>query len=131
MLSLRQLRMAAVALAVGLTVAMVPVSAQELSAQAVDVSVTRTGDDSAQATFRIAVTNPGDSAITNVRVVFADGVETYVGDVAGNEKATSQPETRTLDLSLPTHNVAIPVTVTYSTADGPVEQKASLTMRVN
>lgn len=131
MLSFRQLRAGLFVLVLCLGAGVLPASAQDLSLQAVDVSVSGSGETT-QATFRIAVSNPGDAAATNVRVVFADGVESYVGDVEAGGKTSSQPETRTLDLvATPTQNVPLKVTVKYSSGDAPVEQAAILTVRLN
>jgi len=130
MLSFRQLRAAALGLALGVLGAALPAAAQNLSVQAVDVTVTKNGD-TAQASFKIAVTNSSDTAIGNVRVVFADGVESYIGDVESHGKATGQPEVRTLDLAqLPTANYSVPVTVKYMTGDSEVAQPAGINVRV-
>ena len=132
MLSFRQVRGAVIGLALCVLGAALPAAAQSPSVQAVDVSVTKSGD-TAQATFHIAVTNNGDAAITNASVVFADGVESYVGDVDAHATTTGQQqETRTLDLGqFPTKNVPMNVTLKFQSGDAAVQQATVLVVRVN
>lgn len=131
MLSFRRVRAGAIGLAMAMLGFSVPAFAQQLSVQAVDVVVSKTGD-TAQATFRIAVSNPGDNAVSDVRVVFADGVESFVGDVPAGGKTTGQPETRTLDLNAtPTQNVPLKVTVKYQQGDSATADESILVVGVN
>lgn len=104
--------------------------AQQVSVAAVNVEATAQGD-LVQATFKVEVTNPGDTAAADVVVVFSDGIQMALGTIEAGSSAVSQPETRTIDRSaLPTQNVPVPVTLKYTSGGESVEAAAVLIVRV-
>ena len=91
-----------------------------------------TAEGSADATFTIQVTNGGSSAASNVRVVFSDGAEVAIGDVAADASASSDSQRRVFDTSaMPTHNFPVQVTVKYSQDGTDVEDAAILILRIS
>ena len=93
-------------------------AAQQIQATAQTIEATENGEQ-LDVQFRIAVTNGESVVASNVYVVFEDGGQVNVGDVAAEGSAVSAPERRTLDTSAaPTRNVPVPVTVKFSLADG-------------
>ncbi|MEW6321520.1 MAG: hypothetical protein AB1635_10575 [Acidobacteriota bacterium] len=105
------------ALALGLLACAGPAEAQQVSAdlQASQVAVT---NGIADATFTITIANGSDAALQNVWVVFDDGTEVQVGDVAAGGSAASAEQQRAFDVSSsPSRNVPVPVTLKF-TADG-------------
>lgn len=83
------------------------------------------------ATFTIQVSNGGSSAASNVRVVFSDGAEVAIGEVAAEGSATSNSERRVFDTSaMPTNNFPVQVTVKYSQDGADVEAAATLILRI-
>jgi len=86
----------------------------------------------ADATFTIQVTNSGSSSASNVRVVFSDGAEVAIGDVAAEGSATSDSQRRTFDTSaMPTNNFPVQVTLKYSQDGADVEAAATLILRIS
>ncbi len=86
----------------------------------------------ADATFTIQVTNSGSSSASNVRVVFSDGAEVAIGDVAAEGSATSDSQRRTFDTSaMPTNNFPVQVTLKYSQDGAAVEAAATLILRIS
>ncbi len=78
--------------------------------------------DSVDAQVTLTVTNGGSVAASDVYVVFEDGVEVSVGDVAAGGSASSAPVDRSMDISeMPTRNFPVPVTLTF-TLDGVYEE---------
>jgi len=61
--------------------------------------------------FRVTVTNGESSVASNVNVVFEDGVQLGVGDVAAGGSAVSAPEKRIVDVS--SRNTPLPVTLQF------------------
>jgi len=81
----------------------------------------------ADATFRIEVTNGQATALSNVWVVFADNIELAIADVPAEGSASSEPITKTFDVSQsPSAYSSIPVTLKY-TVDG-VQKEAPETV---
>lgn len=103
-------------------------SAQDVSASATNVEVTAAGDV-VEAKFNIAVTNRSGAAAANVWVVFADGQEVQVGDVAAEGTGTSAAVTRTLT-EVVTANQPVPVTLKYSQDGAAVEVATTLIVRM-
>jgi hypothetical protein len=95
--------------------------AQQLSLQAVDVAVTAPQDGTAQATFRIKVTNNEQTPLVNFVVTFKDGTTALLGDVPAQDSLVSQPQTKFIDASTPSASIPIPVTLTYTLDGNPVE----------
>ena len=91
-----------------------PLHAQTFTAAAVEAQAT-IADGLAQATFKISITNTGAAPMTNVVVVFADNTEVSVGDIGGDATATSDQQSRTIEVGeSSTRSLTIPVTVKYS-----------------
>jgi type 1 fimbria pilin len=89
-------------------------------------------ESTADATFTIEVTNSGSSAASNVRVVFSDGAEVAIGDVAAEASGTSGSQRRVFDTSAkPTHNFPVEVTLKYSQDGADVEAAAILILRIS
>jgi hypothetical protein len=85
----------------------------------------------ADATFTIEVTNGAPTAASNVRVVFADGAEVSVGEVAAESKASSDSQRRVIDVSAsPSRNFPIAATLKYSQDGEDVETSIVLTVRI-
>jgi hypothetical protein len=87
-------------------------------------------DDAADVTFTIEVVNGGASAAAGVRVVFADGAEVTVGDVAGESTASSQSQRRIVARTTPSHNIPLEATLKYTSDGEAVEQSIILTVKV-
>ena len=102
--------------------------AQQLSVTAADASVT-VQNGIADATFRVAVANAG-AALPVVVVTFADGTSTQVNDVPAEGSARGAVETHTFDVSqTPSHNLPIPVTVSYTVDGAAVSQTMTLILQ--
>lgn len=109
-----------------------------IAAKAGDVSATLVASEvlvsesTADATFTIEVTNSGSSAASNVRVVFSDGAEVAIGDVAAEASGTSGAQRRVFDTSaMPTRNFPVEVTLKYSQDGADVEAAATLILRIS
>ena len=86
----------------------------------------------ADTTFTIEVTNRGDVPVSDVRVVFGEGDEIAVGDVAPESSATSSSQRRVFDTSaLPSRNFPVEVTIRYSQDGADVEAAATLLLRIS
>ena len=86
----------------------------------------------ADTTFKIEVVNRGASPAANVRVVFADGGEVIVGDVAAEGSASSDSQRRVIDISaMPTRNFPVQVTLKYSQDGADIETPATLILRIS
>ena len=90
-----------------------------------------TSDDTADVTFTIEVTNGGDATAGDVRIVFADGAEVGVGDVAAEGKASSESQRRVIARPAPTHNLPIQATLKYTSGGASVEESIILTVKVS
>src|SRR5689334_11334883 len=73
------------------------VAARAVNASAVEGSAT-IHDGLAQVSFKIEISNTADSAMTNTFVVFEDGTEVSIGDVAGGSTVQSEQQSRTVDM---------------------------------
>lgn len=85
-------------------------AAQRVSASAVDTEVS-VQNSVALVKFSIAITNNEDAPIAGLTVVFSDGIQLFLGDVAPDATIKSQPENRTLDTG-EFQSRSIPVNVT-------------------
>ena len=71
-------------------------------------------NDIADAQVSLTVTNHESILASDVYVVFEDGLEVLVGDIAPGGSATSGPVTQTIDYSeFPTRHFPVPVTLTF------------------
>lgn len=105
-------------------------SAQQVSATAQTIAVAESGG-AAEVQFKVTVTNGGSSAAANVIVVFADGLQLRVGDVAPEGSAVSEKETRTIDVSvLPTRSQPVPVTLKFAVDGVNVELAQTLVLNL-
>lgn len=89
-------------------------TAQQLSVQAVDVTITTAESGTDQATFTIQVTNSEQAALANLVVTYKDGSTAELGHVPAHETVASQPQTKPIDASTGSVNIPIPVTLTYA-----------------
>src|SRR5688572_6699863 len=87
-------------------------------------------DGLADVTFTIEVSNGGDTTAGDVRIVFADGAEVGVGDVAAEGKASSESQRKVIARTSPTHNLPIEATLKYTSGGESVEKSIILTVRV-
>lgn len=105
-------------------------SAQRVEATAQTVEVVENGD-LVDLKFRLAVTNGESSVAVNAWVVFADGQEVYVGDVAADGSASSAQQTRMIDVSAtPTRHFPVPVTVRFTLNGVNVELTQTLVLHL-
>lgn len=112
-----------VALLIALLAALsAPTAAHTFKASAVEGQAS-IADGLAQVTFKIEVTNDSSEfAMTNLVVVFADGTEANVGDVAPEATVTSEQQSRTIDVSASSsQTVVMSVTLKYSLGSENVE----------
>jgi hypothetical protein len=85
----------------------------------------------AEATFKIIVKNDEPAAITGVFLVFDDGFEVTIGDVAGEASGASESTTRTFEVGeQETLNVPFPARLKYSVDGTPVEQQVNIILRL-
>jgi len=90
------------------------IHAQSFKASAVEGAASIT-DGLAQVSFKVAVTNDARSAMTNVFVIFADGTELSVGDVAPQATVTTEQQSRTIDVAESgSRTVVMNVTLKYA-----------------
>jgi hypothetical protein len=101
-------------------------SAQQVRATAETIEMVESGEY-VDVQFRIVVRNEEPSVASNVHVIFEDGVQVNVGDVAPDVSATSAPERRIVDTSAtPTRHIPVPVTVRFSLDGVDVESMQTL-----
>lgn len=130
MLSFTQLRTLAGALALSVA-AFVPAAAAQSVSATLEATEVIVQDGVADTTFRIVVTNGESAALGNVVVVFADGAEVAVGDVAPDATVASESQRRSFDLGgSHSRHVGVPVTLKYSRDGAAVEQSADLVLTV-
>ena len=104
-------------------------SAQQIAAKAQVVSVAESGDF-VDVQLKVAVTNDDSSVATNVFVVFPDGLQVGLGDVAPGQSAVSETEHETISIAGdPSRNLAIPVTLKFRINDRDVEKADTLYVR--
>jgi hypothetical protein len=104
-------------------------SAQNLSAKAEVVSVTE-GGDFIDVQLKVSVTNGDSSVASNVFVLFEDGLQVGLGDLAPGGSEVSQTHKQTINVTeRPTHHLAVPVTLSYRFKGQDVEQKDTLFVR--
>lgn len=121
MLNSSQIRCGAL-LAMLLAVSTVSIAeAQRVTAAAVDTEAS-VQNDVTVVKFSVAINNNEDAAITGLTVVFSDGIELFLGDVAPDATAKSQPENRTLDTGeFQSRSVPVHVTLKYTLEGEAVE----------
>lgn len=121
----------ALLLALAATMSTVAARSGDVSATLV-ASEVLVAEGSADATFTIKVNNSGSSAASSVRVVFSDGAEVAIGDVAAEASASSDSQRRVFDTSAsPSRTFPIQVTVKYSQDGADVEVPATLILRIS
>lgn len=130
MLSARQVRHLVLALAVCAASSVSTAHAQQVAVSAVKANVT-VQDTVATATFRVQVVNKEDAAtMTDFRIVYSDGTELRVGDVAPAATVVSDEDTRIVDLSgAPSRSIAFNVTLRFYINDTAVEMPWVITVQ--
>lgn len=108
-----------------------PVSAQRISAE-LETSQLSVISGVAEATFKVVVKNEEETSLAGVWLVFADGFEVAIGDVAAEGSATSESTTRTFDLSLHSETLSVPLeaTLRYAVNGNAVEQATTVVLRL-
>ena len=130
MLSIKQLRTLAGMVVLAAAAFAPPATAQSVSAalEATEVVVT---DGQADTTFRIVVSNDDGVALTNVVVVFEDGAEVAIGDVAAGQAGTSESQRRVFAVGeAASKYVSVTATLKFSRDGEAVEQAANLVVAV-
>lgn len=97
-----------------------------------ETSAVTVTNDIAEATFTVVVKNEEETALSSAALIFADGYEVAVGDVAAESSAASEPVTHTFDLSQHPRSlsVAMPATLKYSVNGESVEQAAHVVLHL-
>ena len=104
-------------------------AAQEVSAVLADQQVTMT-NGIADVACNVEVTNGGSAALANLWVVFENGAQVNLGDVAGGATARSERQVLTIDLSQsPTHNQPVPVTLRFQLNGESIDKAAFVVVR--
>jgi hypothetical protein len=126
------LRIVAIAAALVLYTTAAPAFAQRIYAE-LETSQLSVADGVAEATFKVVVKNEEGATLSGLVLVFEDGYEVNVGDVAAESSASSDAVTRTFDLSEQIRSLAIPfkATMKYSTDGDAVEQPTTVVLRLN
>ena len=127
----RFVRMVAIIAAVASSAAALLAQPARVSAELETSSVIVT-NDVAETTFKVVIHNEQDVAIENVWLVFEDGFEVSIGNVAAESSASSESNTRTFDLSQKMQSLAVPLPATLKFAVGgnAVEQSTSITLHL-
>jgi len=132
MSNLYRYRIAAVAVAIALSTAFMNARNPRIfvSLETSELTVT---SDVAEATFKVVVKNEEEAPLSAVFLVFEDGYEVSVGEVAAESSTASEAVTRTFDLSLYVRSlaVAMPATLKYSAGGESVEQARSVVLYLN
>ena len=85
-----------------------------LDVSAETIAVVENFPNDQDAEISITVTNGESVLASDVYVVFEDGQDVSIGDVAPGGSAASAPVTRNIDSSeFPTHSFPVPVTLTF------------------
>ena len=131
MFRLYTFRIAAVAAAIALVTSSLAAQPSRISAELKTTQVTVT-NGVADATFKVVVHNEEAVALANTWLVFEDGFEVSVGDIAAESSAESESTTRTFDLSQQMQSLAVPFAATLKFAvDGNTfERSTSITLHL-
>lgn len=113
--------------------AVVPATARQRLVVELDVSQLSVVNDVADATFKVVVKNEEDYALGAVFLVFDDGFEVSIGDVAAESSGESSSVTLTVDLSqhVRSLNIPLPATLKYSAGGQAVEEAMNVVLRLN
>ena len=109
-----------------------PAFAQRINAE-LETSQLSLTNGVAEATFKVVVKNEEEAALAGLVLVFEDGYEVTVGDVAGESSASSDAVTRTFDLNghISSYSVPFKATLKYSTDGNAVEQPTTVVLHLN
>lgn len=110
----------------------VPASAQLISTELEASQVTIT-NDVAEVTFKLVVRNDEALALTNVWLVFEEGLEISIGDIEPESSRASESTTHTFDLTQHVRSRTIPLNATlkYTAGGEAVEQTTSVGLRLH
>jgi hypothetical protein len=113
--------------------ALVPATARQRLTVDLDISQLSVVNDIADATFKVVVKNDEDYALGAVFLIFDDGFEISIGDVAAESSGESSSVTRTFDLSqhVRSLNIPLPATLKYSAGGEAMEQAMNVVLRLN
>lgn len=125
-------RLMATCAAILLCVSVAPAFAQRIYAELQTTQLT-VNDHVAEATFKVVVRNEEAATMSGLVLVFEDGFEVNVGDVAGESSTSSDAVTRTFDLSEQVASFAVPykATMKYSSDGDAVEQSTTVVLHLN
>ena len=112
--------------------ALAPIAAQQRISAELETSQLSVVNDVAEATFKVVVENEEAVALTGVWLVFQDGFEVSVGDVAAKSSGASESTTRTFDLSEQVRSLNVPfrATLKYSADGQAMEQAITVVLRL-
>jgi hypothetical protein len=113
--------------------AVVPTTARQRLTVDLDVSQLSVVNDVADATFKVVIKNDEDYALSAIFLIFDDGFEVSIGDVAAESSGESSSVTRTFDLSqhIRSLNIPLPATLKYSADGQTVEQAMNVVLRLS
>jgi len=104
-------------------------SAQQIATKAQVLSVVQNGDF-VDVQLKVAVGNPLSSTVSNVFVIFADGLQVGLGDLAPGQTAVSQTQKQTINVAQrSSRNLSLPVTLKYRYKGQDVVEKDALYVR--
>jgi len=109
-----------------------PAFAQRIYAE-LETSQLSVNDNLAEATFKVVVRNEEGATLSGLVLVFEDGYEVTVGDVAAESTGSSEGVSRTFDLGqhIQSQNVPFAATLKYSANGDAVEQPTNVVLRLN
>jgi hypothetical protein len=101
-------------------------AAQQVEAKAKVIKVVESGAF-IDVQFTVTVSNRDSAVASNVFVIFKDGLQVGLGDVAPGTSAVSATQSESIDVaSMPTRHVPVPVTVKFVFKGQNVEQSQTL-----
>ena len=114
-----------------LTTALAPASARQRISVELETSQLSVVNGVAEATFKIIVKNEEAEALAGAWLVFDDGFEVAVGDVAAEASVASESTTRTFDVSeQESRHMPLNAKLKYAVNGNPVEQDVHLSLRL-
>ena len=112
--------------------ALAPAAAEHRVAAEFEISQLTVVNGVAEATFKVVIKNEETYSLAGVWLVFDDGFEVSIGDVAAESSGASDSATRTFDLSqhISSLNVPLPATLKFAVDGSNVEQPTSIVLHL-